>query len=322
MKPPRGIPADHYSTANLPRADRHEQWTSRGWPSSAALFESTPVGEFSTSAVGVTLNGIRVSYTQGTARNFERSPARIAADGIDVLGAGVILEGTIEGQAGGKAFAARAGEILLLDMSQSSAMLMSASRSIQLAIPRPIIEAEIGPVAALHGCVIGDGEASMLHSHLLQISEALELIPPGDASRVGRTLLDLFVIALKASGLTGVPTAEGAGSALAIRARAEIQQNLGSPKLTIANLCRRLQVSRSTLHRLFDQEGGVQAYIRGRRLDAARLALLDPGNSERIGVIAERLGFSDTAHLSRLFRERYGESPSECRARIAGQEGK
>ena len=31
-------------------------------------------------------------------------------------------------------------------------------------------------------------------------------------------------------------------------------------------------------------------------------------------MIAERLGFSDAAHLSRLFRSRFGLSPSDCRA--------
>ena len=81
----------------------------------------------------------------------------------------------------------------------------------------------------------------------------------------------------------------------------------------MANLCRRLGLSRSSLHRLFEQEGGVQAFIRERRLEAARLALGDPANREPIYAIAERLGFSDAAHLSRLFRERFGQSPSDFR---------
>ncbi|WP_163117306.1 helix-turn-helix transcriptional regulator, partial [Acinetobacter baumannii] len=91
---------------------------------------------------------------------------------------------------------------------------------------------------------------------------------------------------------------------LMLRARKEVQAHLGSPTLTVANLCRKLGVSRSTLHRLFEAGGGVQAHIRDMRLEAARQALLNPDNVERIGDIAERLGFSDAAHLSRLFRAR------------------
>ena len=100
-----------------------------------------------------------------------------------------------------------------------------------------------------------------------------------------------------------------------MRARKEVQAHLGSPALTVANLCRKLGVSRSTLHRLFEEGGGVQAYIRDMRLEAARQALLNPENPERIGDLAERLGFSDAAHLSRLFKARFGETPSDCRAR-------
>lgn len=100
-------------------------------------------------------------------------------------------------------------------------------------------------------------------------------------------------------------------------ARAEIREHLGSRALTVANLCRRVGVSRSTLHRLFEADGGAQTFIRNARLDAARLSLLDPENRERISALAERLGFSDAAHLSRLFRARYGETPTACRARAA-----
>jgi AraC-like DNA-binding protein len=313
MQPPRGIKTGHYSTAGLPPADRHELWANRGWPSVAALFDSTPIGEFETSADSVVLDGIPVSYAQGTARQLERSPARIAADQMNVLGISAILDGTMEGVAAERAFLAGPGEILLLDMAQTSSVLLSRSRSVQIAVPRSLAEAELGRVAALHGAVIGKDAAAMLLSHLGQLSERLQRIPERDAARVARTLLDM--LALSVRSIDHAEEDDEAAQALSVRARGEIERNLGSTSLSAASLCRRLDISRSTLHRLFEDEGGVQAYIRNRRLEAARTALLTPGNAERIGDIAERLGFSDSAHLSRLFRRRYGESPSECRTR-------
>jgi AraC-like DNA-binding protein len=68
---------------------------------------------------------------------------------------------------------------------------------------------------------------------------------------------------------------------------------------------------------LFAQEGGAQAYIRERRLQAALRALQAQGHREPIGLIAERLGFSDGAHMSRLFRARFGITPSDARADAA-----
>lgn len=309
----RGIEPVRYSTADIPPAERHETWSDRGWPSVAALFESTPIGPFSTSAENIQLDGIAVSYSTGTARLLERTPERIAADRIDILGVGVLLEGEMHGVARMQEFEARSGEILLFDIAQPITMTMSIARSIQLAIPRAVAEAQLGPVAELHGLVIGREESTLLYAHLLKLSEALHAISAEDAPRLARTLLDLLVVAVHAAAHTqrdAPPPPVG----MAARARDEIRANLESPSLTIANLCRKLKISRSTLHRLFDGEGGVQTYIRNSRLDAARIALLDATNEERIGAMAERLGFSDAAHFSRLFRARFGETPSQCRA--------
>jgi AraC-like DNA-binding protein len=309
----RGIEPVRYSTADIPPAERHETWSDRGWPSVAALFESTPIGPFSTSAENIYLDGIAVSYSTGTARLLERTPERIAADKIDILGVGVLLEGEMHGVARMHEFEARSGEILLFDIAQPITMTMSITRSIQLAIPRAVAEAQLGPVGGLHGLVIGRDEAALLYAHLVKLSEALHAIPPEDAPRVARTLLDLLVVAVHAAAHAN-RDARAPLVGMAARARDEIRANLESPSLTIASLCRRLKVSRSTLHRLFEGEGGVQTYIRNSRLDAARIALLDVTNDERIGAIAERLGFSDAAHFSRLFRARFDETPSVCRA--------
>lgn len=308
----RGIEPVRYSTSDIPPAERHETWSDRGWPSVAALFDSTPIGPFSTSAENIYLDGIAVSYSTGTARLLERTPERIAADRIDILGVGVLLEGEMHGVARLREFEARSGEILLFDIAQPITMTMSIARSIQLAIPRAVAEAELGPVADLHGLVIGREEAALFYAHLLKLSEALQAIQNEDAPRLARTLLDLLVVAVHAAAHAhrdAPPRMVG----MAARARSEIRANLESSSLNVTSLCRRLNISRSTLHRLFESEGGVQTYIRNSRLDAGRIALLDSTNDERIGAIAERLGFSDAAHFSRLFRARFNETPSQCR---------
>ncbi|MFS2108833.1 helix-turn-helix domain-containing protein [Sphingomonas sp. Sphisp140] len=313
MKPPRGIKTDHYTTAGFPAADRHDLWSARGWPSIASVFDSTPIGPFHTTAENVLLDGVPVSYSHGTARRFERTPERIAADGIDALGISVLLEGRTHGSAAGLPFVAEAGEVVLLDLTQVSSVVISENRSIQFAVPRDRAELEIGPVEPLHGRVIGRAAAALLHGHLVQLAEGMKYIPETDAARVARTLIDMLALAIRAEGEAAL--GESAVQSLALRVRGEIHRNLGSPGLNAASLCRRFAISRSTLHRLFEEEGGIQSYIRATRLDAARTALLTPPRADRIGDIAERLGFSDAAHLSRLFRQRFGESPSDCRKR-------
>ena len=68
------------------------------------------------------------------------------------------------------------------------------------------------------------------------------------------------------------------------------------------------------LHRAFQPEGGVEAYIRDRRLAAVHAALGDSTERRPIIELAEAFGFSDGAHLSRLFRSRYGVTPTDHRA--------
>lgn len=101
------------------------------------------------------------------------------------------------------------------------------------------------------------------------------------------------------------------------RVRGLIEQHLSDPDLDTARLARSVRVSERYLQQAFRDEGTtVTALIRVRRLERARQQL---GNAAlaRLGVqvIAQRCGFGDAAHFCRAFRDAYGMSPSEWRAR-------
>ena len=92
-----------------------------------------------------------------------------------------------------------------------------------------------------------------------------------------------------------------------------ITASLKEADLAIAFLCRELGMPRTTLCRLFEQDGGVRAYILARRLEAVREALL--AGPEDIGLkdLAQIWRFSDPSHLSRRFKQRYGWPPKQYR---------
>jgi AraC-like DNA-binding protein len=77
-----------------------------------------------------------------------------------------------------------------------------------------------------------------------------------------------------------------------------------------------VHVSTRYLHRLFADEGStVSGWIRQRRLEGCRRDLADPSRcDETVTSIGSRWGLTSSAHLSRLFREAYGVSPTEYRA--------
>lgn len=204
------------------------------------------------------------------------------------------------------------GNIELTDLSQTSVHQVSAGRSVFLAVPRRTAEARGFCVRALHGTVVHSVTAGMLAAILFGAHAAPCELTLEEDMVLEATVLDLLWLAVKASN-RGEPGSGGAVESASSAARSAIEQNLETGKLSVSALCRQLQISRSTLHRLFRKEGGVQAYTRGRRLEAARRALEDSGNSEPIYLLAERLGFSDASHLNRLFRATYGVTPGTWR---------
>lgn len=302
-----------YTTNEVPAADRYDAWQDH-WANLSPLFTTEPLEKFRVTAEMVQLGEIGFMYTDIASQRWKRDK-RLVDLGRDSIAVVVNLDGKAAGIAGRNDWVQMPGSAVLVDHRQTSLHDSAGGRSIGFSVPRHLA-AEAGlDVTALHGMVLSPAESAMLTSHMFQIREALPRFAEEDAVRLGKSMLDMLVLTLKGASRTEAPGFREDPATLLLRTRKEIQANLGSPALTITNLCRKLGVSRSTLHRLFEAGGGVQAYIRDMRLEAARQLLLNPENAERIGDIAERLGFSDAAHLSRLFKARFGETPSDCRAR-------
>jgi AraC family transcriptional regulator len=78
----------------------------------------------------------------------------------------------------------------------------------------------------------------------------------------------------------------------------------------LATVCR---LSVSHFSKSFRQSFGVppHAYVQSRRIDRAKTLLIE--SSEPLAQIALECGFADQAHLSRLFRQATGETPSGFR---------
>ncbi|WP_051744851.1 helix-turn-helix domain-containing protein [Streptomyces yerevanensis] len=109
--------------------------------------------------------------------------------------------------------------------------------------------------------------------------------------------------------------------ALAQAAKDLANSHLADPELSPAMLARELNVSVRTLQRAFAAEGeSVTAYIRGRRLEEARLALTAPATRLSVSELAAHWQFADSSHFIRAFKKRYGQTPTEY-ARSTGSTG-
>ncbi|MBI1319154.1 MAG: helix-turn-helix domain-containing protein [Candidatus Hydrogenedens sp.] len=91
--------------------------------------------------------------------------------------------------------------------------------------------------------------------------------------------------------------------------------NLDLPELGVDHLCRQFGASRAKVYRMFQQEGGVHAYIRDQRLDRCYRELTLPRQGRRpVRQVAEKWGFFDASNFRRLFQKRYRLTPSEAQS--------
>ncbi|MEM6825617.1 MAG: AraC family transcriptional regulator [Pseudomonadota bacterium] len=94
---------------------------------------------------------------------------------------------------------------------------------------------------------------------------------------------------------------------------AYIRDNLSNPELSVALVTATMGISRATLARDFEPNGGVARSIRRMRVERA-MALITTGPPLRgkITAAAEAVGFFDRSHFNRAFREHFGLGPREA----------
>lgn len=134
------------------------------------------------------------------------------------------------------------------------------------------------------------------------------------SDRIGGALLELA-----ASAYAVVPRAQTEGSALKtvwrVRIRDYIETHLHDPEMTPQRIADGLHISARYLHHLFsDADETAARYIQRRRLDECARAMLDVARRDRSLLdIAMSYGFNNASHFGRVFRQRFGVSPSEYR---------
>lgn len=103
------------------------------------------------------------------------------------------------------------------------------------------------------------------------------------------------------------------------RLLAFVDQHIRDPDLCSEHLQARFHMSRASLYRLFQSRGGIANYIRDRRLQLAHTQLrLYPASS--ITWLLYDLGFGSERQFQRAFQNKFGQSPTQWRARCRSLE--
>jgi len=185
---------------------------------------------------------------------------------------------------------------------------------IQLYLPRDGFR-EIAPALdAARGMVVTGPLGTLLAEFLELLERNLQQIDLANAASL-KDAVGSMIAACIAPSPDRIAAAKGQLDVGRLeKVRRVVRRELCSPSLGPDLLCRLVGMSRATLYRLMENQGGVARYIRRERLLESRAALCDPVGDKSIAAIADELCFSDASEFSRAFRREFGTSPSDVRA--------
>jgi len=174
----------------------------------------------------------------------------------------------------------------------------------------------------LAGRPLRPGSALLLLDGYLRSLTSLNEPPSADLGPIiGTHLLDLAAAALgPTADAKELIATRGVKAARLHAILAKIAQRFKDPSLSVDNTAAMLGLSRRYVQELLEQTGkSFTEHLAERRLECACAMLSDSRYRQlRIIDIAYEAGFSDASHFYRMFRRRYGETPSDVRAAATG----
>lgn len=306
------------NTALLPENARIGVWRETAasvWEISA-ITDATFYAEVDAYHAGDLMFGSVVSCAQKTQRNA----ALIAADGLDYF----LMQFYVDGQRVARTRRSEQvlsnGDMLMVDMSQQIETDSTAYKSVDLVMPRRVLEPMLVDADAHAGqrLVAADPLTALFRKHLMALYEAAPHMTEAQAFSVqGATL------ALAAAALNGSISPEHASSVRAaawLPVRRYIEQNLSDLTLSADQTAMAFGISRSTIYRMMEPRGGFMNYVRLRRLHRCRDDLVDPANVHRtIADIAALWGFANPSSFSIAFKGQFDMSPRDFRHLARGR---
>ena len=137
-----------------------------------------------------------------------------------------------------------------------------------------------------------------------------------DHAIVRRHIIDLAVLAATARSPIGESNASAVAAARLTAALDYIASHFSDSELSLTKVARSLRISPRYLQRLLESAGTTfTAHVTELRLKQAFMMLTAQSHGKvRISDIALQSGFSDISYFNRLFRSRFGATPTDVHA--------
>jgi AraC-like DNA-binding protein len=306
-----------FSTDDLPERERLTRWREE-FGRGMVYVDIEPLSPDRPFYADVTLQalpGVHMGNSKGSAARMTRTRALVGEGGGGLIGlvanlgpkASVIQRGRDDTLGVGDAY----------PMVTDEAAILTSTHHIGILMPRATLAARVSNLdGAVMRVIPRETEPlRLLLSYISLVQKEAALTTPELRSTAVGHIHDLAALTLGANRDTRANGVSAVAAARLAAALADIDKRFGDPGLTVDAVARRQGVSPRYLQRLLEASGtSFTARVTELRLQRAFSLLTRASRDRRISDIAMEAGFSDVSNFNRLFRARFGDTPSGVRA--------
>jgi AraC-like DNA-binding protein len=247
-----------------------------------------------------------------------RTP-RLVRDGDDSLLVMLLLDGCAYQAQFGDQYRLNAGQAVICDSGYPGALdVVDRSKLLILKIPRGSLGARVPHVSRFAGIRLdGDPVARRLLSGYLSGAFDLDFSGSEPTARLLQDhVIDLVALALGSGGETAAFTkSRGAQAIRRVALLREIEVSSADPAFDASIAASRLGITVRYVHHLLEATGrSFSEHLLDRRLMQIERLLCDPREAQRrIADIAFEGGFGDLSYFNRMFRRKFGTTPTDVR---------
>jgi AraC-like DNA-binding protein len=309
-----------FDTDDEPAGQRFRRWRE----TSCELFvpvdvASTAPDTFRYQSLRSTIGGLNLGTSLARQFSVVRDRGHIARSAQAPFSLYVPTGGQMGVTQNGRSSLVRPGEFVLIDQDLPYEMdIQGEFGFVWVHIPHAELAQRIDDVSSIGGTAYSmrNPYADLAASFLGDVARVADRIDDTHGARIAEHVLDLIALAMTNEGAPSAPAECLQRKALLHRARAYIDQNLRDAALSLERVAAAIGTSSRSLSGFFTDTGTpYRTYLREQRLQHCACDLVAARSAHHsITEIALSWGFADSAHFSRVFRARYGVSPSDYRA--------